>query len=182
MDTYHFAYRSALPARSSFKIGGNTVSFSASLIRNYFASHLATTLTSAVAASCSSLHISDEATQVVRAAQRPVDILQELLSFLAPLQLSTFGDLFMISKSTPHNVHLMPQERSPAITSNKQGYLFHLQRSPWLCVCVAAAACRSDHAMQENCVTFRAASQQRVENCWVTGTHTRQWTQSITTK
>lgn len=52
---------------------------------------------------------------------------------------------------------------------------------PWLSMCVVGIS-RSDHAMQENCVTFQAASQQRAENCWVTGTHTRQWTHSITTK
>lgn len=69
MDVYHFAYRSALLARGSFKIGGNTVRFSASLIHNHFASRLATTLSSAVAASCSSLHISDEVAQVVSSSE-----------------------------------------------------------------------------------------------------------------
>lgn len=131
MDVYHFAYRGALLARGSFKIGGNTVRFSASLIHNHFASRLATTLSSAVAASCSSLHISDEVAQVVSSSEtcRHPAGAPQLLGLVTIEHLWRF----MISKSALHNVHLMPQEHSPPTTSNKQGPSAEFSMA--LCMC-----------------------------------------------
>lgn len=57
----------------------------------------------------------------------------------------------MISKSTLHNVHLMPQEHSPPTISNKQGHLFLQQSSPWLSMCVAHVCSMESHGVTTQC-------------------------------